>query len=103
MTDFWAASGHHLLDRGHDGRLVVTDEFIKVYLARPELQAPPGACAIERDLHAALFAEPRLAVDAAAVEAIADADARENWRLMITFRDALLGHGSIEAAYLALI
>jgi hypothetical protein len=103
MTDFWAASGHHLLDRDDDGRLVVTDEFLKVYLARPELQPPAVACAAERDLHAALFAEPRLAVDGAAVDAIADADARENWRLMIAFRDALLDHGTIEAAYLALI
>ena len=43
MKDFWVSSGHHLLDRGSDGGLHVTDEFIKLYLARPELLPPPDA------------------------------------------------------------
>jgi hypothetical protein len=33
--DFWLSSGHHLLDRDAHGRLLVTDEFLKAYLARP--------------------------------------------------------------------
>jgi hypothetical protein len=103
MRDFWLASGHHLLDRDDDGYLLVTDEFLKVYLARPELQPPPGACAVERDVHAALFAAPRRPIDPGMVEAIADDDARENWRLMVTFRDGLVCHRTIEAAYLALV
>jgi tRNA U38,U39,U40 pseudouridine synthase TruA len=41
VSDFWISSGHHLLDRSEGGRLVVTDEFLKVYLARPELIPPP--------------------------------------------------------------
>jgi hypothetical protein len=48
--DFWLASGHHLLDRDAAGRLVVTDEFLKAYLARPELVPPPEACPAERKL-----------------------------------------------------
>ena len=32
--------------------LLLTDEFLKVYLARPELMPPPEACAAERALHA---------------------------------------------------
>ena len=40
MNDFWLSCGHHLLDRDAGGGLVVTDDFLKVYLARPEL-APP--------------------------------------------------------------
>src|SRR4029077_1918545 len=79
MKDFWLSCGHHLLDRGAGGGLVVTDEFLKVYLARPELAPPPEACAVERTLHAALLADPRRPVEAAEVAAIADADARENW------------------------
>ena len=31
--DFWLACGHHLLDRDAAGRLLVTDEFLKAYLA----------------------------------------------------------------------
>jgi hypothetical protein len=102
MKDFWLSCGHHLLDRDDGGGLVVTDEFLKAYLARPELTPPPEACAVERTLHAALLAEPRRPVAATEVAAIADADARENWQLLIGFRDHLLRHRTLEAAYLAL-
>jgi len=98
--DFWVSCGHHLLDRDAGGGLVATDEFLKAYLARPELAPPPEACAAERALHKALLAEPRRAVTAAEIAAIADADARENWQVMLAFRDQLSGHRTIEAAYL---
>src|SRR3954465_4224221 len=103
MKDFWLSCGHHLLDRDTGGGLVVTDEFLKAYLARPELAPPPEACVVERTLHAALLSEPRRPVAAAEMAAIADADARENWPVMIAFRDRLLGHRTIEAAYLDLV
>jgi hypothetical protein len=103
MKDFWLSCGHHLLDRDAGGGLVVTDEFLKAYLARPELAPPPEACVVERTLHAALLADPRRPVEAADIAAIADADARENWELMIAFRDRLLAYPTLEAAYLALI
>lgn len=103
MKDFWLACGHHLLDRDEGGGLVVTDEFLKVYLARPELAPPPEACAVEKTLHAALLTEPRRAVSAADIAAIADADARENWTLMLAFRDHLMRHKTLEAAYADLV
>jgi Family of unknown function (DUF6352) len=103
MKDFWFSCGHHLLDRGAGGGLVVTDEFLKAYLARPELTPPPEACVVEKTLHAALLADPRRPVEAADIKAIADADARENWELMIGFRDLLLVHPTLEAAYMALM
>ena len=103
MKDFWLSCGHHLLDRADGGGLVVTDEFLKAYLARPELAPPPEACAVERTLHAALLAEPRRPLAASDVAAIADADARENWTLMIAFRDHLVSHKTVEAAYLDLV
>jgi len=103
MKDFWISSGHHLLDRGSDGGLYVTDEFLKLYLARPELIPPAEACAVERTLHAALLAHPRMPVPASDVDAIADADARENWKLMIAFRDRLLRHKTLEGAFRELV
>jgi hypothetical protein len=103
MKDFWLSCGHHLLDRDDGGGLLVTDEFLKAYLARPELAPPPEACVIERTLHAALLADPRRRVDAMDIAAIADADARENWTVMIALRDVLLAHKTIEAAYLHLV
>lgn len=103
MKDFWLSCGHHLLDREQGGGLVVTDEFLKLYLARPELVPPPEACAAERALHAALLADPRRSVAAAEITAVADADARENWQMLIDFRDHLLRHKTLEAAYADLV
>jgi hypothetical protein len=103
MRDFWISCGHHLLDRGAGGGLVVTDEFLKAYFVRPELTPPADACVAERALHAAVLAEPRRAVDDGEVAAIADPDARENWRFVLAFRGLLLAHPTLEAAYLALI
>jgi uncharacterized protein DUF6352 len=102
MRDFWLSCGHHLLDRDEGGGLVVTDEFLKAYLARPELAPPPDACTTERMLHAALLADPRRTVAPDDITAIEDRDARENWQVMIAFRDHLLRHRTLEAAYVAL-
>ena len=103
MTDFWLSCGHHLLDRDDGGGLIVTDEFLKAYLARPELSPPADACIAERTLHAALLLNPRRPVAAREIAAIADADARENWALMVGFRDHLIGHKTVEGAYLELV
>ena len=104
MKDFWVASGHHLLDRDRDGRLSVTDAFLKAYLARPELLPPETACEAELRLHHELLMHhPRRPVAADEIAAIEDPDARENWRYMVAFRDRLLAAPSLEAAYLALV
>mgnify|MGYP003393331226 CR=1 FL=1 len=103
MKDFWLSCGHHLLDRNEGGGLVVTDDFLKVYFARPELTPPPEACVVERALHAALLEQPRRKVEADEIAAMADPDARENWQVVLEFRDHLLKHPTLEAAYLALI
>src|SRR5215204_6200764 len=101
--DFWLSCGHHLLDRDAGGGLVATDEFLKAYLARPELAPPPDACAAERTLHAAVLADPRRPVGGEDIAALQDADARENWQVMVAFRDWLLRHRTLEATYLALV
>jgi hypothetical protein len=103
MKDFWRSCGHHLTDRDAGGGLLVTGEFLKAYLARPELSPPPEACAVERGLHTALLADPRRRIGTEEIAAIADADARENWQLMDAFRNHLLRHNTLEAAYLDLI
>ncbi len=103
MNDFWLSCGHHLLDRDAGGGLVATDEFLKAYLARPELAPPPEACTAERALHAALLDDPRRLLGEDDIAALQDADARQNWQVMIAFRDLLLRHRTLEAAYLALV
>ncbi len=103
MAEFWVSSGHLLLDREPSGALVVTDEFLKAYLARPELMPPEEACCAERALHARLLDDPRATVPASAVAKIADADARENWDTLLAFRDRLLAAPSLQAAYVRMI
>jgi len=102
MNDFWLSCGHHLLDRDQRGRLGVTDEFMKAYFARPELVPPADACMIERTLYRALSSDPWRPIAAAEIDAIAEADARENWQLMIALRDRLASHRTLEATYMAL-
>ena len=103
MTDFWHSCGHHFLDRDGSGGYAITDDFLKVYLARPELIPPPDACSAERNLHAALIADPRRSVAASEIAQIADADARGNWEILIGFRDHLLCRKTLEAAYVDLM
>jgi hypothetical protein len=99
VTDFWLSCGHHLLDRDEGGGLVATDDFLRIYLARPELVPPPEACVVERTLHAALLAEPRRSVSKDEIAEMADADARRNWHVLLAFRDHLIAHRTLEAAY----
>jgi hypothetical protein len=104
VKDFWVASGHHLLDRDEAGRLVVTDTFLKAYFARPELLPPENACEAEVRLHHELLMHhPRRPVRPEEIAAIADLDARENWEVMLAFRDRLLAAPSLEAAYLSAV
>jgi Family of unknown function (DUF6352) len=103
VRDFWLSCGHHLLDRDAGGGLLVTDDFLKAYLARPELSPPADACMAERSLHARMLADPRQVVSEAQLAHIADADARENWEVMLAFRDQLIWHRTLEAAYLDIV
>jgi hypothetical protein len=103
MTHFWATSGHLLLDRDAAGGLVVTDDFLKAYLARPELMPPEEACAAERALHAKLMDDPQADVGEAEIAAVTDADARENWRFMLGWRERLLTAPTLAAAYARMI
>jgi hypothetical protein len=103
LRDFWLACGHHLLDKDEHGRLLVTDEFLKAYLARTEIVPPEDACSAELALHRALLSNPRQPVEASRIAVLADADARENWELMIAWRDHLIEHATLESAYLAIV
>jgi len=53
----------------------------------------------ERRLHAALMAEPRQRVTQRDLEAIGDPDARDNYRVVLAFRDRLLAAETLEACY----
>jgi hypothetical protein len=101
-VDFWPSCGYADLWRNDAGWLVPTDAWLRRLLARPELALVPEACAAETALHEALHESPGRPVAAAQLDAIADADARANYRIFVAFRDALLAAGSLEACYTAL-
>ncbi len=101
--DFWVSSGHVLLQRDEAGHLGVTDAYLKAFYARPEVLPPPEACASERALHARLMIAPGDSVTAGEINTLADPDARENWTLLIAFRDLLVASGTLEKAYLTLL
>ena len=102
MNDFWRSCGYHLLTRSAAGRLTVTDDYLRAYYLRPELAPVDASCPGERELHAALMEAPRLAVDDRSITLIRDEDARENYRVMLRFRDQLCAAPSLEAFYAGL-
>lgn len=103
LPEFWRSSGFPLLERDAAGRLRVTDDFLRAYYLRPELRPLEASCAAERALHAALMDEPRRPVAARELQALADPDARDNYRLVLKFRERLLAADSIEGCYLGLL
>lgn len=103
MADFWRRAGYHLVETDADGRLRVTDEWWRAYLLRPELAPIEESCAAERDLHARLMEAPRSTIDEPTLGGLADDDAKANYNAFLTFRDRLLAHATIEAAYLDMV
>jgi hypothetical protein len=102
MSDFWPSCGYRLLGAAPGGRLAVGSAFLRSLLARPELALVAESCAAERALHRSLSEDPQRAVFAAEIEALADADARENYRILLRFRDRLLAAPDLESAYVGL-
>lgn len=64
----------------------------------PVEESGPG----EHALHAALMADPRRKTTQAELEAVEDPDARDNYRVVLAFRDRLLAAGTIEGCYMGL-
>jgi hypothetical protein len=102
MPDFWRNSGFHLLERDAAGRLRVTDDYLRAYYLRPEIHPVEESGPREHELHAALMASPQRRVSEAEIAAVEDADARDNYRIVLRFRDRLLDAGTIESCYMGL-
>ncbi|MBK1695954.1 DUF6352 family protein [Rhodovibrio salinarum] len=102
QTDFWPDSGYDLLQVRDDGRLAVTDAYLRRFLQRPELAPVAESNAAERQLHAELLDRPRMAVPDSRLDALGDPDAVENYQVALAFRDRLVQSGTLEAAYLGL-
>ena len=88
--------------RDERGWLHVTDDFLRAYFLRPEVHPVEESGDAELALHTSLMAEPRREVDASEIDAVEDEDARDNYRVVLRFRDRLVSAGTLEAAYFSL-
>lgn len=102
MADFWPECGYRLLQAGPDGQLIVTDDFLRSLLQRPELAPVAESCAAERTLHDELLARPRIEIAESRLTTLADEDARANYAVWLRFRSRLLAQPTLEGSYLQL-
>jgi hypothetical protein len=80
--------------------LRVTDDFLRAYYLRPEIHPVEESGPGELALHASLMDHPRREVPEEHLKHIEDADARDNYRILLRFRDRLLAAGTLEGAYM---
>lgn len=102
MTNFWPQSAYQTLKVGGDNQLLVTDDFLRTYLLRPELNLVPESCEYERALHQRLLQDPRSNVTEAEIVAMLDVDIQENYRVWLRYRSKLLAASSLEGFYMSL-
>lgn len=102
MTNYWPNSAYSTLAISPDHQLLVTDDFLRTYMERPELKLVPESCAVERSLHLRLTENPRAEVLEGEISAMADEDIQENYRVWLRYRKRLLSASSLEGFYMSL-
>ncbi|MBU3612906.1 DUF6352 family protein [Polynucleobacter sp. MG-27-Goln-C1] len=102
MTNFWPHSAYKTLAVGSDNQLQVTDDFLRTYLLRPELNLVPESCDAERALHQRLSENPRATISEQEVAAMADPDIQVNYQVWLRYRAKLLAASSLENFYMSL-
>jgi hypothetical protein len=102
MKNFWPQSAYKTLEPGPDGQLLVTDDFLRTYLQRPELSLVPESCTAEQSIHARLLASPRCDIAEEEIGQMADADIQENYRVWLRYRARILAANSLESIYMSL-
>ena len=80
----------------------MTDDFLRAYYLRPEMHPVEESGEGERQLHESLMQQPRRPVTDKELNSIEDADARENYRIVLRFRQKLLDAGTVEGCYMSL-
>ena len=80
----------------------MTDDFLRAYYLRPEIHPVEESGPAELALHASLMESPRRPVGESDFCTIEDGDARDNYRLLMRFRDRLVQAGTVEGAYMGL-
>ena len=100
--NFWPTCGYTLLSHNDAGHLVVTDDFLRFLLERPELAPIATSCAAEVALHHSLVEQPRREVSPQELATLADKDAADNYAVWLRFRQRITTLPTLEASYIAL-
>ncbi len=101
--NFWPSCGFDQLQRNGRGWLIPTDDYWRLWLARPELALVDESCPDEIALHQSLQACPTRTTAPSELAALSDADVRDNYQHFFDFREGLRQAGTLEAYYLGLI
>ena len=80
----------------------MTDDFLRAYYLRPEIHPVEESGEGERKLHSSLMQSPRKSVSEGELAAVEDADARDNYRVVLNFREKLMEAGTVEGCYMGL-
>jgi hypothetical protein len=102
MTNYWPNCGYQTLIPSPDGQLLVTDDFLRTYLQRPELSLVPESCEAEKALHQRLLADPRAVIAEQEIALMQDEDIQENYRVWLRYRARLIAASSLENFYMSL-
>lgn len=98
----WKSSGLHLTQKDKNGWLLVTDDLLRAYYTRPEIHPVEESCEQEHILFEKLMEVPSIEIEETELEKIKDRDTVENYKIILSFRDHLIKHKTIEQSYLAL-
>ena len=102
MPSYWSSSPYRHLRVSPDNQLIVTDDFLRTYLERPELALIPDSCAAEQALHQRLLENPRAEISEAEIAQMQDADIQINYGIWLRYRTKLLMAPSLESFYMSL-
>src|SRR5256714_15492517 len=99
--EFWKSAGMHLLERGAEGWLQVTPDFLRAYYTRPEVHPIDTSCAAEMGLHDDLIADPLRRIHAPRLAALPDAEVAENYRRGAAVLDGMMRARVVHGAHRA--
>lgn len=101
--DFWPDAYYAHTEVSTSGWLRPLPSYWLRFLQQAELALVDESCPSEIRLHRQLLANPLMAVSAATLALLRDPDVRDNYRMFLRWRDAVLQAGTLEQFYLDML
>jgi hypothetical protein len=100
--NLWPSSGYALLSHNEAGHLIVTDDFLRFLMERPELAPIASSCDAEAALYRSLVEQPHREVTSKELAQLQDKDAADNYAVWLRFRQRITSLPTLEASYITL-